>query len=448
MANYKIIVSKDDKKYNLVLKADNELAARERVHKEWYSILTIQEIWENENIWQIFVFEWYKDWELKNWKITWNDIFKAYTRLKELWYKIDYLYSEQDKNLSLDQKQRIIDELKESYEITTNKKKVDNKPKSAEFGAKEKVELKNFYLNKELEETNKLIDKTLQKLDNIFAGNGNITLTAQIEQKLRYVYNEIIKLKKSTNISKLREVGELALEKIWELELIEVQKNKNKVNSELLKDTNKLLKEFGSKTQFVDKKSDISFQLKSVLNNIWEVFSAKDEKKKKLDKDSYEYVKSYLYLTKYKQRLSANTKFIIQNLFKVLFDSKLREDTFLKRDVIKQNITILKAKLNWVNISYTYLKKWIFKLLESIVSFFKSISYSLFIVILVYTITFILYFYVSLKFSLPDYNFNWLSAFLIIIFTYFSIYFAKNIWTFAINFAILYFIIIFGLVNF
>jgi len=34
MANYKIAVSKDGKKYNIVFKAENEALARERVHKE------------------------------------------------------------------------------------------------------------------------------------------------------------------------------------------------------------------------------------------------------------------------------------------------------------------------------------------------------------------------------------------------------------------------------
>jgi hypothetical protein len=34
MPNYKIVVSKDDKKYTLALKAENELMARDRVHKE------------------------------------------------------------------------------------------------------------------------------------------------------------------------------------------------------------------------------------------------------------------------------------------------------------------------------------------------------------------------------------------------------------------------------
>jgi hypothetical protein len=34
MPNYKIVVSKDNKRYTLALKAENEFAARERVHKE------------------------------------------------------------------------------------------------------------------------------------------------------------------------------------------------------------------------------------------------------------------------------------------------------------------------------------------------------------------------------------------------------------------------------
>ena len=39
MPNYKISVSKDSKKYTIVMKADSQAIARERVHKEWYSIL-------------------------------------------------------------------------------------------------------------------------------------------------------------------------------------------------------------------------------------------------------------------------------------------------------------------------------------------------------------------------------------------------------------------------
>jgi hypothetical protein len=410
--------------------------------------LTIQEIWDNENIGTAFIFEWYKNWEFKHWKITWNDVFKAYVKLKDLWYDLDYIYLEQDKDLPLEQKKKIIKDLEDSYNIVSNKKKANTSKQNTSFEAKDNVNFKNFYLNKELEETNKLIDEVLRKLDNIFSWKSSINLLPKTEQKLKSVYNEIIKLKKSTNISKLKEVWELALEKVWELELEEVKKSKNEKNLTLLKETNKLLREFGSKSQFVDKKRDIWFQLKSIINNIWEIFASKDDKKKKLDKDSYEYVKTYLYLTKYKQKYSSNTKFIIKNLFKILFSAKLREETFLRRNVIKQNITLLKAKLNWVNISYTYLKKWIFKLLESVLLFFRSALYSLFLVIFIYTITFIVYFNISLKFPMQEYSFSWVSYFLVLILLYLCIYFAKNIWTLVINFAILYFIIIFGTVNF
>ena len=34
MSNYKIAVSKDGKRYNIVFKAENEAVARERVHNE------------------------------------------------------------------------------------------------------------------------------------------------------------------------------------------------------------------------------------------------------------------------------------------------------------------------------------------------------------------------------------------------------------------------------
>jgi hypothetical protein len=51
-----------------------------------------------------------------------------------------------------------------------------------------------------------------------------------------------------------------------------------------------------------------------------------------------------LYLNKYKQKYSENTKFIFKNFFKLLGDRDLREKTYLLRNVIKQNIVLLKAR--------------------------------------------------------------------------------------------------------
>jgi hypothetical protein len=55
-------------------------------------------------------------------------------------------------------------------------------------------------------------------------------------------------------------------------------------------------------------------------------------------------MKNLLYLNKYKQKSSENFRFILRNFFKILFDKNLREDTFLSRSVIKQNIKLLKAR--------------------------------------------------------------------------------------------------------
>jgi len=41
MQKYKIVASKSQKKYTLVLSADSETEAKEKLHKEGYSILSV-----------------------------------------------------------------------------------------------------------------------------------------------------------------------------------------------------------------------------------------------------------------------------------------------------------------------------------------------------------------------------------------------------------------------
>ena len=54
MPNFKIWVSKDGKRYNIVYKAENEGSARSRVHEEWYSILSLEEVLNHDILWNIF----------------------------------------------------------------------------------------------------------------------------------------------------------------------------------------------------------------------------------------------------------------------------------------------------------------------------------------------------------------------------------------------------------
>jgi len=63
-----------------------------------------------------------------------------------------------------------------------------------------------------------------------------------------------------------------------------------------------------------------------------------------------------LFLKRYKEKLNENNLFILNSLLKILFNKELRTDTFIRRKVIKQNITLLKTKEKKVLYSYTFIK--------------------------------------------------------------------------------------------
>ncbi|MDP3381385.1 MAG: hypothetical protein Q8S84_08025 [bacterium] len=51
-----------------------------------------------------------------------------------------------------------------------------------------------------------------------------------------------------------------------------------------------------------------------------------------------------MFLKKYKEKLRENDIFILKNFLLLLINSEKRQDTFIRRKVIKQNITLFKAK--------------------------------------------------------------------------------------------------------
>lgn len=456
MPNYKLSVSKDWKKYNIVFKADNELLARERVHREWYSILGVEEVEKKEDIWNTFIFEWFdKTWALKHWKIVWNDILKVYVKLvKDLEYKIENIYPEKDEWKITDfEKNKIIKQLKEEYNLYYKwgkKDKIDTLREKLNKEKEERKKIQNFYLKKELDSVNKLIIHILAKLENFTNNKSKIEISFEQKQKLKEIYNSIIRLKKSTNITKLKEIWELALKKIWEIELASLEETKDEESRKFLKNTNDLLKQIGSKKHFIEKDKDIVYQTTQILKRFLKFLKPKKSKEenKWLDKNSHTYIKTKLFLEKYKEKKKENTIFIIKNIFKLFYNKDLREITFLKRDVIKQNIVILKAKLEWNIFSYTFLKKWTSKFIKTIMLFLTSLRKYLFLVIIIYTIIFLLYMNFELYFEQKNYNFDWIFMFLIIFSIYIILYLSKKVIFVIFNFVILYFIVIFGLINF
>ncbi len=456
MQKFKIAVSKDQKKYTIVLDAISESEAREKVHKQGYSILNVSTISEEEISGQKFYFRGTLNGELKKWKVVGDDIFKLYLKLrKDLGYHITSIYSESDKDISDSEKKKIIRDLESSYNLHLGikaKKETEEKNKAPES------ELDGFYMKKELEETYALIEMVLKKLENIMGEYQFYGLDDLGLEKIRNIYNSIVKIKKTTNISKLKEIGEKALIKIGTIELRSIEKDKNIEQRELLKQTNKWLKAIGSNQRFIEQDKDFKKIIEKVFDEIKKsLISIKDgfkwEKIEKLDKGSYSYVKTKVLKQKYQARAKINTKNILQNFYVFLFpfgkNKEIKDDLSIKKKVISQNISLLDAKLSGKVYSYVKVVKWYKKIVEFILGLFFYVKDSLFLVILLYSIIFLVYIILmqTLGVSL-SLNFNGLFYFIVALFLYFVILLSRGVMSLMINFVFLFFIVIFAVVNF
>lgn len=464
MPKYKVTASKSQKKYTFVFDAENEILAKKRIHDDGYSILGI-EIFVEENFYKnIFIYEVLKNWEKKTWRVIWNDIFKIYLKLKDwIWYDILKLYSIWEKNRDEKYKNNLIKNLEEQYKYFKNTKQwkiwdsflEDNKKQE-----KNVINIDNFYLKKQLEETYKLVDFVLDKL-NYILNNDKYNLDFSKKEKLKKLYNSLVKIKSSTNISKLKEVSEAVLLKVWEIELKTLEKHKDESSKKYLLETNKLLKKIWSEKKFIEESKNFNKKIKDFFTNLETFFKSnrklnKENIKKGLDKSNYEYLKNIIFLNKYKQKLKENTSKIIKNFWIYILPIKIFEeekhDILTRRKVIKQNIYLFKAKLNWKSFSYTKTVRWFNSILDSVFNFFNYIKDYLFFVVLFYSFLFLVFLNIFNYSLIPildwSLNYNWIFYFLIFLLIYFAIYFSRWLYSLIFNFIILLFIIFFSLINF
>ena len=70
---------------------------------------------------------------------------------------------------------------------------------------KEEKKDEKFYLQKELDYVYLILDKTLDKIKLILTYDEEF-INFEKKDKLKNIYNELIKLKSSTNLAKLREI--------------------------------------------------------------------------------------------------------------------------------------------------------------------------------------------------------------------------------------------------
>lgn len=369
MQKYKVVASKSQKKYTLIISADSEIEAKEKLHKDGYSLLSVV-LFEEEKIeWNKFIFQVEKDWEIKDGIIVGKDIYKAYKKLKDdLEYHIIFLYPKGDEAAeNAEKKQLIMEQLHVWYELQQQKEKMVLEPSWKN---------EEFYIKKQLDDTYELIEKVLEKLDHIFTYKNEYTISEEKILLIEKIYEKLKQIKKSTNISKLKEIGEKALIKIAEIEVQNISIKKDEDSKKLLKETNTLLKQIWSDKNFKEEGKDYVLNFKRFISDFWEsiaFFSSKKNTRQKnvesIDTESYSFLKTLLLIEKYKEKLKLNTKEMRANIFlfiNIFSGSEEKEKILLKRKVIQQNIALLTAKKDGSISSYTNVKKGAYKIIENI----------------------------------------------------------------------------------
>ena len=458
MKNFKVQVSKWLEKYNLIRKAENEILLKEMLHKEWFWILSIQAMGDIEVEGNKFYFEIIQNGELKLGTIVSQDLFKAFLKIKDqLQYDLQYIYSQKD--TSKEEKEKTMHELYEQYRIylDTNKKQIQKKEEVEKEKIKvvEEVKIEDFQMKKELDDVYNIISRVMVKLKYFIDLPENPYLDFQKKEKLKDIYNTLIKLKNSTNITKLRQIGELALSKVWELELKILESTKNTEVKKLLWETNKLLKEVGSRTSFTPKENDIWYIVKTFFQDVFSFLKPNTQKKQKfsVDTSSSTYLKTKLLIEKYEKKLKVLTQEKQKKFLIYIIPSKennsLKENIYLREKIIRQNLMILKSRLTGKTYSYTKIVKGYHTFVEKVLAMVSFLQTPLLFLVTVYAGFFVLanmmdflwIYHLSIHFYGMFYF-----LFIHIIFILLSM--VRGIWSLIFNIVILSFLFIFWVINF
>jgi hypothetical protein len=237
-------------------------------------------------------------------------------------------------------------------------------------------------LKKEIALYQWLIDTVLFKIENI-TSKYNDVLSSEKRATLQLLYGTLRQTKNITNIAKLKLVGETALKKIGELEVDIVRKQWGEQKSELLKETNNLLKQFGSKTSVGWADADVSKKAEKLLrgwirdiSSFFALLSESSEDDKKTSSGwvvgwwgDYGYYNQLQRLELYREKLAVN-----KDLYKSEKDETKRDRIAAKIRLIEQNIALINARIGWKEVSYTRIVKGIYYYQELFVFFFQTLS--------------------------------------------------------------------------
>ncbi|MDD5197915.1 MAG: hypothetical protein PHN60_03585 [Candidatus Gracilibacteria bacterium] len=418
MQSFKAICAKNNQKVELVVQYNSLEEARQALHKQGYSIVEIKAIEERENQGKIFYFDIILDGNKKSGQIQSTDLFKAYIKLvSDLHYQVISIYD----NISAteEEKRFTTSKIHSGYllYLEQNTKKEEKKEEKIEQTTQIQAaysDISNTFIGKEIQRYYLLIDRILQKIETILSTYGQY-IESERRGKLQNFLTTLKQLKNTTNIDKLRIVSENALIKIGELELELIQSNKVIEKQEFLKETNELLKKFGSGTKIRNPETDISLKIQRIIKDFFLQISIKKRipsKEKKIDTQSYVFYKNLRELNIYKEKLHAVQK----NLFiaTVFFQKEKIIRLSIRKKLIIQNIKLIEKRIKNTQFSYTSVVKGLVYYTDISIFLLKIIGDYLIYIIFIYSLFFI-------YFSLGGiYSFNYSILFFLVIFLFFS----------------------------
>lgn len=421
MKLFKVICAKNNQKVELLVKYNSIEEAKIGLHKQKYSIIEINEIFNKEDLIWIFYFDAIIDWKIKTGQIKSNDIFRAYVKLiDDLKYNIIYIYD--NKDLSEKDKILITGKIREGYEIYNKNKQKEENIKIEKEGEENNNEKIPDFLKKELNYNYNLIDKILEKINYIIS-NYDKNIDEDKINKLNQIYINLKQVKNITNIDKIKIIWETALLKIWELQSDLISKDIIKSKDDVLKDTNKMLKNFWSTKQIKTQENDIWLKIKNFIDEIIiNYFWLNKNENNYIDKNSYIYFKTLRELNIYKQKLKKIKLDILKAQFFFQKDKKIKLQ--LKKKLIIQNISLIKKRLSKNKFSYVKIIKWFEFYSNMLIYFLQKIWDILIYSILIYSIFFIIFNILNI-----NYKFNYFIIYIIVLCSilWFLFKFLKNL---------------------
>lgn len=383
--------SKWSKKLTLTLNANDLETARNTLHSQWYSIIEIHEsVDQNTANGNFFYFDAKINWILQSWKIQSTDIFKSYKKLSEdLKYDILYIYT--NEWMPEEAKKIITAKVRDGYRLYKESLGQDldeqDEKKGQSVDQQEMQEISREVL-KEIEKYTKVIDSSVEKIQNIFL-KYHETITIEQKSKLENLENILIQTKWTKNLWKIKTTVESWLIMIWETELSLLKIGMTDEKQKFLDETNALLKQVWSKDRIetdFQKENTLEFKINNFFTRKKNVEIVPEKEKK--DINSFIYYKNKRELDIYKKKLNS----IEIDILKAIWSFQLNsiKKLFLKRKLITQNIEIIDNRINKRAISYTKILHGIEFHMHRLFLFVWMITNILFYTLFFYTLIYII----------------------------------------------------------